>query len=404
MAYADKLYVPIAKYDSDQNGVISDAELAAAVGLLVNKSVSGANVPTGTTIQGVSRAVSVPSNAAEADAQSLSKMLELVLTQTVAFSGDEKNGSVTGTDSVAGKFRTGTITIGETSADYPEGTIAISNIRPDGVKRGATSAVDLKIEIQAAGSLELKDNDFSIMTHVDLRSKQAALLEDNMFASDTELNVWAHEDITFKGVSVYSEPRMGGAPNPKVWVESNSKSVYVNTSRGAVAAMNASVGPHDGPAKVAARTVMKATAVRFTADNGDIVINGATFQGGFSNGGNNASEFSARAKNTIGIYDTAIDHSKVSIAANTVVLKDVEFSAGSAVTLGSRLGMVSANPGIRTSVVQGNVNILSGVKYGSHDIRFNSNTHMDQAAFRSAWVNGNNVSQSTADKISIVKN
>jgi hypothetical protein len=363
--FANKLYVPIAKYDSNQNGVIDADELDDAEVLLLNKSVSGANVPAGTTIQGVSRAVSVPSNAAEADAQSLSNMLELVLSGTVSFSGEAKSGSL-GSD--AGNFKTGTITIGETSADFPEGTIAISNVRTEGVNRGGTSAVDLKIKIEATGDLELRNNEFELMTHVDLRAKQAALLENNLFASDAELNVWAHEDVTFSGVSVNTASTAGGALNPKVSVESNSKSVYVNTSKVAVDALKSGGNMHVGPVNVATRTVMKATAVRFTADNGDIVINGVDFQGGFSTSVGNASEFSARAKNTIGVYDTTIDHSKALIAANTVVLKDVTFSDGSAVDLRSGRGLVAGNPGSGAAVLPGHVNFVSNVKYGAYGI------------------------------------
>ena len=388
MAYADKLYVPIAKYDSDQNGVISQSELSAAHTLLSGKSVSGANVPTGTTIQGVSRAVSVPSNAADADAQSYSNMLELNLSGPVAFSGQERDGSVTETTSVAGKFKTGTITIGETSADFPEGTIAISSIRPDGVKRGATSAVDLKIEIQATGSLELNDNDFSVMTHVDLRSKQAALLENNLFASDAELNVWAHEDITFKGVSVYNEPRTGGATNPKVSVESNSKSVYVNTNRNEFVTLNAA-GLHTAPTtQKATRTVFKATAVSFTADNGDVVIHNTNF----ATGTEANTQFAARAKDHVAIYNSNIDHSKALIAANTVVLKDVEFQ-GNDVTLRSRTGFVAAEPGTGKAVSPGHVNFVSGVYYNNTEVKLPGMTSSEGHAefHRQAGLAGKNL-------------
>jgi hypothetical protein len=63
----------------------------------------------------------------------------------------------------------------------------------------------------------------------------------------------------------------------------------------------------------------------------------------------------------------------VAIAANTVVLKDVQFHADSLVRLYSKEGMVSGNPGYRTSVVQGNVNILSNVKHGDYTIEMRTN-------------------------------
>jgi hypothetical protein len=112
---------------------------------------------------------------------------------------------------------------------------------------------------------------------------------------------------------------------------------------------------------------MKATAVSFTADNGDIVINSTEFQ---RDPRSSASAFNARAKNTIGIYNSSIEHSKVAISANTVVLKDVQLHGDSTVSLRSAEGKVSGNPGYRTSVVPGNVNILSNVKHGDYTIRF----------------------------------
>jgi hypothetical protein len=290
-------------------------------------------------------------------------MLELVLSGTVAFSGVDKEGSVTGDTSVVGKFKTGTITIGETSADFPEGTIAISNVRTEGVNRGGTSAVDLKIKIEATGDLELRNNEFELMTHVDLRAKQAALLENNLFASDAELNVWAHEDITFSGVSVNTASTGGGALNPKVSVESNSKSVYVNTSRDEFVTLKAA-GLHTAPTTTTTRTVFKATAVSFTADNGDVVIHNTNF----ATGSEADTQFAARAKDHVAIYNSNIDHSKALIAANTVVLKDVEFQ-GNDVTLRSRTGFVAAMPGTGKVVSPGHVNFVSGVYYNNTEVK-----------------------------------
>jgi hypothetical protein len=309
-------------------------------------------------------------------------MLELVLSGTVAFSGVDKEGSVTGDTSVVGKFKTGTITIGETSADFPEGTIAISNVRTEGVNRGGTSAVDLKIKIEATGDLELRNNEFELMTHVDLRAKQAALLENNLFASDAELNVWAHEDVTFSGVSVNTASTGGGALNPKVSVESNSKSVYVNTSRDEFVTLKAA-GLHTAPTTTTTRTVFKATAVSFTADNGDVVIHNTNF----ATGSEAATQFTARAKDHVAIYNSNIDHSKALIAANTVVLKDVEFQ-GNDVTLRSRTGFVAAEPGTGKAVSPGHVNFVSGVYYKNTEVRLPGMTSpQGQVGFLNAAAN-----------------
>jgi hypothetical protein len=129
---------------------------------------------------------------------------------------------------------------------------------------------------------------------------------------------------------------------------------------------------------------MQAKAVHFTADNGDIFVNGVSFEKGNVVSG---SEFQARAKGTIGIYDSAINHAKVAIAAKTVVLKDVQFHADSLVSLRSAEGKVSGNPGYRTSVVQGNVNILSNVKHGDYTIQMrtdatdNTGHHLSPSEF-----------------------
>jgi hypothetical protein len=202
----------------------------------------------------------------------------------------------------------------------------------------------------------------------------SVLFDGSKFSSNSNLHVWADLDITFKGVSITGDDlgQVAAVP-PKLSAVSNSKSVYVNTTRAEIEALKISGDPlstsnrlGQGP-EVVTRTVMKATAVSFAADNGDIVINSTEFQ---RDPRSSASAFNARAKNTIGIYNSSIEHSKVAISANTVVLKDVQLHGDSTVSLRSAEGKVSGNPGYRTSVVPGNVNILSNVKHGDYTIRF----------------------------------
>jgi hypothetical protein len=152
---------------------------------------------------------------------------------------------------------------------------------------------------------------------------------------------------------------------------SNSRGIYLNTNKDAIDALKTADPLPDsnnlssGPQKVVTKTVMQAKAVHFTADNGDIFVNGVSFDRGNVATG---SEFQARAKGTIGIYDSAVNHSKVAIAANTVVLKDVDFSYGSAVDLRSGRGLVAGNPGSGAAVLPGHVNFVSNVKYGAYAV------------------------------------
>jgi predicted amidohydrolase len=56
------------------------------------------------------------------------------------------------------------------------------------------------------------------------------------------------------------------------------------------------------------------------------------------------------------------------IAANTVVLKDVEFQ-GNDVTLRSRTGFVAAMPGTGKVVSPGQINFVSGVYYNNTEVK-----------------------------------
>jgi hypothetical protein len=370
--HAQKLYIPFVKYDRDLNGIIDAQELTAAEAALAGKTLSGDGIPEGTRIVGVAFA-----NEGK---------IELSLDRDVALKGSATEGSIA---SMSGTFTSGSIVVGSTGEYSAAANVSISNIILEGLNRDVGSK-DPVIEIESAGNVELKTlnvssgdnryNDFRRMTQVDIRAKGSVLLDSSKFSSNSNLHVWADKDVTFKGVSITGDnPQDLPAVPPKFSASSNSNSVYVNTSREAIEALKMTGDPlsdlnqlGEGPAAVT-RTVMKATAVSFTANNGDVVINSADFQ---RDPRTSASAFNASAKHTIGIYNSSIEHSKVAIAANTVVLKDVQFHGESMVSLRSDHGVVSANPGYRTSVVRGNVNILSNVRHGDYTIRFmNDGTH-----------------------------
>jgi hypothetical protein len=87
----------------------------------------------------------------------------------------------------------------------------------------------------------------------------------------------------------------------------------------------------------------------------------------FEKGTGTDPQFNATAKEHVAIYNSAIEHSKVAIAANTVVLKDVTF-AGNDVTLKSQTGFVAAYPGTGKAVSPGQINFVSGVYYNRHEV------------------------------------
>jgi hypothetical protein len=188
--------------------------------------------------------------------------------------------------------------------------------------------------------------------------------------------VWADQEITFKGVSIIGE---SGDVSGKFSAVSNAKGIYLNTSKDAIDSLKTadplpvSNNLSSGPQKVVTKTVMQAKAVHFTADNGDIFVNGVSFDRGNVATG---SEFQARAKGTIGIYDSAVNHSKVAIAANTVVLKDVTF-AGNDVTLRSQSGFVAAAPGTGKAVTPGQINFVSGVFHSGTEVKLPNMTRAE---------------------------
>ena len=232
--------------------------------------------------------------------------------------------------------------------------------------------------MNALGDLTITDSNFTYATSIDLRTNLNAKLMSTKFQDIEDLSVWADKDITFQAVSIEGEQM---SATSKVSVTSNRGSVFLNTTKDAVAPLpktsNSSVDPV-GEEIIKApvyttRTIMVAQKVNFTANNGDIVINSYDFRAG----GTGTQEFTAKAKNVLGVYNTSLmDAAKVALAANTVVLRDVTFRGGSSVTLSSKDGMVATDPGRNHPVQAGKVNFISGVKYGDYEIKLkDDSTH-----------------------------
>ena len=431
-AYANKLYVPLLKYDRDLDERLNSNELEDARDALVGKSVRVGSAQDAVT-------ATISSVAVRGDG-----MLELVLNGPLAFNGMVTAGSLAsaGDTFTSGTFSSAAVTIGTPAQYLADAKVSISNIVLGGVNINGGSK-DPFMNIESAGNFELKNlfsrtvnggttasrvlnvnstanwreglgvfdvngtyqakivsvdheknqvtldyevtfensdvvsagvyerysyNDFSSMLNVDIRAMGSVLVENAKFSNESNLSVWADQEITFKGVSIISQTTDVSA---KLSAVSNSKSIYLNTNKGEIDILKVGDPLPDGnnlstsPQKVVTRTVMQAKAVHFTADNGDILVNGVSFEKGNVVSG---SEFQARAKGTIGVYDSAINHSKVAIAANTVVLKDVTFG-GNDVTLRSQTGFVAAMPGTGKAVSPGQINFVSGVYYNSTEVR-----------------------------------
>ena len=72
----------------------------------------------------------------------------------------------------------------------------------------------------------------------------------------------------------------------------------------------------------------------------------------------------------------------VALDATTLVIRDTQFKDGSMVALNSRDGLLAGSPGTGASVQRGLVNIVSGVKYGTTEIKLpNATSSMTNAQF-----------------------
>ena len=96
-----------------------------------------------------------------------------------------------------------------------------------------------------------------------------------------------------------------------------------------------------------------------------------------------ANTFRATARDLMAV--NRVDFSaaqNVALDATTLVIRDTQFKEGSAVSLGSNLGLVAGSPGTGATIRKGMVNIVSNVKYGTTVITLpNATSPMNNAAF-----------------------
>ncbi len=280
-----------------------------------------------------------------------------------------------------------TITVGALSAAQVDSSIMLSgvvvnayqNVVPpenSNVDSGKDVRLPQSLVFRATGNIAIDNSIFPYADKVNLTSNDYIRLVETKFGASSEssstvedFSAWADQDITFQAVSIE-----GGqvTAESKISVTSNRGSIHLNSNKDAVTYKDV--------------TVMVAQKVNFTANNGDIVINSYEFRGDRTG----KQEFTAKAKEVLGLYNTSLtDAAKVSLAANTVVLRDVSFRDGAYVTLKSKDGRVAAYPGEGKPVQSGKVNFISGVKYGSYEIKLKSDSayrseHLDSTQFQNA--------------------
>ena len=96
-----------------------------------------------------------------------------------------------------------------------------------------------------------------------------------------------------------------------------------------------------------------------------------------------ATTFQATAKDLLTV--NRVDFSAVqtvALDATTLVIRDTQFKDGSAVSLGSQKGLLAGSPGTGANIQRGMVNIVSGVKYGTTEVKLqNATAAMNNAAF-----------------------
>jgi hypothetical protein len=321
-----------------------------------------AKVEEGVSIQQGSKVVTLTRTAGVAVGQPVSG--SGIPDGTVVESVDSANGTITLSNEVTTNA-TVDLTIGTPSDAQVDGSVTLSKVVLNSRQGDNPNNEPQSLTIHATGDLTIIDSEFPYATTIDLRANRNANLTSTNFQNIEDLSVWADQDITFEAVSVTGDM----AENSKVSVTSKQGSIYLNNSgtEKTLDTDDVSRPTIKVPAykEVKDRTVMVARKVNFTANNGDIVINSYEFRGD----GTGKQEFTAKSKEVLGVYNTLLtDAAKVSLAANTVVLRDVRFKDGADVALSSKTGLVAALPGNGAPVAMGKVNFVSGVYYGPHEI------------------------------------
>jgi len=137
------------------------------------------------------------------------------------------------------------------------------------------------------------------------------------------------------------------------------------------------------------KSAITANLVNIVSKTGDITVKDTTFYRRTKPDDTATLNISMWAANQILLNNTNLSNAAVTtLDAATVVLKDVSFKDGSSVNLNSSQGLVAARPGTSgdfASAVRGQVNILTGVKYGPTTIALpNQSAPMNNTAFKDA--------------------
>jgi hypothetical protein len=277
------------------------------------------------------------------------------------------------------------------------------------VRIGASSAGDLETEPLVESGLVASENLSAALAEIDADSPQLsgpvtfkgisnvvidsaekyALLNDVTFTDVNSIQVTAEKDITFANVSISSPT---DKYTSKVLIASRDGNVVLDGGRTAQKV-------------IASRNLTIVSRVALTPDG---TPDDRTFTGGNILKGNisvknhtiRADSVAMSAKNQLDLANVKFQQltqaQVVNLSANTTVLKDVHFGDGSTVNVlvgGNSGNVVAGDVGTRTTVQPGLLNIMTGVKYGDRDVRFDSPNHMNEAAFKagleSAWVNRN---------------
>jgi hypothetical protein len=321
--HANKLYIPAVKYDHDANASIDSDELSAAQAALIGKAVSGSGVAAETKISNVvlssdgrivlvlDRDVEFTGFSAEGTIDSIAGTFTTGAIMVGSSAQYSAGGNIsisnitpgglnrsftprTGRDPLMQIEAAGNIELKNLLSRTLNGAVTNSNVLTlssvanwekgfgvfdvNGTQIGTVADVDGETNrVTLSGPVTLSDldtvsagvsqdqplNDFSGMINVNMRAMGSVTLENSRFSPQSNLNVWADQDITFKGVSITGpDSNVSG----KLSAVSNSKSVYLNTKRSEMEALKVQetlIGNNLGtsPQKVVTRTVMQAKAV-----------------------------------------------------------------------------------------------------------------------------------------------
>jgi hypothetical protein len=252
----------------------------------------------------------------------------------------------------------------------------------------------------SAGDMSIKDSEISA-DKIDLASGQNLKVSGGKFSQTDSLKGWfkasAEKSVSVENFSTISalttsilagvdillkqsviQAPQSNLPESIFWAQATTGSISIQY--GVVDASNVTLTAAgditiEGVSINGAlnKSVFSSRAVNFVSNGGDIVISDAQFglrQKKFEDE-NSPSSLSVNmwAANKIQLERVDLSSAQATtLDAFTVVLKDLSFKDGSSVNLNSSEGLVASRPGTSSdpnSAVRGQVNFLTGVKYGN---------------------------------------